>query len=56
MNVVSVGRTESVSERGEIVPVMTARAAEYVRMSTEHQKYSTETKQKPSSNMRHDVG
>ena len=38
----NVGWTETVGERGETVPVMTARAAEYVRMSTEHQKYSTE--------------
>jgi len=42
MNVVSGGQTESVGERGGTVPLMAARAAEYVRMSTEHQKYSTE--------------
>ena len=42
MNVVTVGRTESVGERGGLVPATAGRAAEYVRMSTEHQKYSTE--------------
>lgn len=51
MNVVSVDRTETVSGRGELMPAMTARAAEYVRMSTEHQKYSTENQQRRSSNM-----
>src|SRR5277367_5918315 len=42
MNVVTFGRTESVGDRGGKVPATTGRAAEYVRMSTEHQKYSTE--------------
>ncbi len=42
MNLVSVGQTESVGGLGRTVPLKTARAAEYVRMSTEHQKYSTE--------------
>ena len=37
-----VGWTESVGDHGEEVPATAARAAEYVRMSTEHQKYSTE--------------
>jgi DNA invertase Pin-like site-specific DNA recombinase len=39
---VTFGRTESVGDRGGMVPAMAGRAAEYVRMSTEHQKYSTE--------------
>src|SRR6267154_2333396 len=42
MNVVTFGQTESVGDRGGMVPAMAGRAAEYVRMSTEHQKYSTE--------------
>ena len=42
MNVVTTGWNQSVVEHGGVVPAVTARAAEYVRMSTEHQKYSTE--------------
>jgi DNA invertase Pin-like site-specific DNA recombinase len=42
MDVVGVDQFVSVSERGGTVPAVTKRAAEYVRMSTEHQKYSTE--------------
>lgn len=42
MNVVNTGQVEPVGERGGVVPAVVARAAEYVRMSTEHQKYSTE--------------
>ena len=38
----AVGWTEGASEHGRVAPAMVARAAEYVRMSTEHQKYSTE--------------
>ena len=38
----AVGWTESAGEHGRVAPAMLARAAEYVRMSTEHQKYSTE--------------
>jgi DNA invertase Pin-like site-specific DNA recombinase len=42
MNVVSGAWTESVGEGGGAWPATLGRAAEYVRMSTEHQKYSTE--------------
>src|SRR3954452_2207663 len=42
MNVVNTGQVEPVGDRGGVVPAVVARAAEYVRMSTEHQKYSTE--------------
>src|SRR5436190_6589306 len=42
MNVVNTGQVEPVGEHGGVVPAVVARAAEYVRMSTEHQKYSTE--------------
>jgi DNA invertase Pin-like site-specific DNA recombinase len=35
-------RTYSVGDRGVMIPAIAGRAAEYVRMSTEHQKYSTE--------------
>ena len=38
----TVGRNQSVAERGVTIPAAIGRAAEYVRMSTEHQKYSTE--------------
>jgi DNA invertase Pin-like site-specific DNA recombinase len=33
---------KAAGEHGRVAPAMLARAAEYVRMSTEHQKYSTE--------------
>jgi DNA invertase Pin-like site-specific DNA recombinase len=34
--------SQRVGERGNAAPAITVRAAEYVRMSTEHQRYSTE--------------
>jgi hypothetical protein len=42
MNVVMLGATESIGAGAGILPSPFGRAAEYVRMSTEHQKYSTE--------------
>src|SRR3954471_12116430 len=42
MNIVNISLAERGVERGRAAPLITARAAEYVRMSTEHQKYSTE--------------
>src|SRR3954471_17297831 len=42
MNIVNISLAERGVERGGAAPLITARAAEYVRMSTEHQKYSTE--------------
>src|SRR4051794_24052704 len=40
--VVDISRSEVPGSRGAFVPEGIGRAAEYVRMSTEHQKYSTE--------------
>src|SRR4030088_1928278 len=40
--VVIVGSHQSVGQQGGVAAAITARAAKYVRMSTEHQKYSTE--------------
>jgi predicted site-specific integrase-resolvase len=40
--VVIVGSHQSVGQHGGVAAAITARAAKYVRMSTEHQKYSTE--------------
>src|SRR5436305_2400732 len=40
--VVDISRSEFPGSRGAFVPEGIGRAAEYVRMSTEHQKYSTE--------------
>jgi hypothetical protein len=55
MNVVTTGWNRSATEHGEVVSAVAARAAEYVRMSTEHQKNSTETRAKQSSNMQPDA-
>src|SRR5712671_4936492 len=40
--VVIVGSHQSVGQHGGVAAAITARAAQYVRMSTEHQQYSTE--------------
>src|SRR3984885_15131929 len=42
MGVVNLGEKEIAGAGARLVPALTGRAAEYVRMSTEHQKYSTE--------------
>jgi hypothetical protein len=53
---VTVIRLKAWSGVGGAAPLIAARAAEYVRMSTEHQKYSTEIREKLSSYMPPDEG